>query len=59
MIQIKFRKTIVLTYREGCVLAVKGKWGTGKTTFVEMWAKYLELDNIHTLYFNAWENDFI
>ena len=52
-------KTIVLTYREGCVLAVNGKWGTGKTTFVEMWAKYLELDNIHTLYFNAWENDFI
>ena len=52
-------KAIVLTYNEGCVLAINGKWGTGKTTFVEMWAKYLRLDNFHTLYFNAWENDFI
>jgi KAP family P-loop domain protein len=52
-------KAIVLTYNEGCVLAINGKWGTGKTTFVEMWAKYLKLDNFHTLYFNAWENDFI
>ena len=52
-------KAIVLTYNEGCVLAINGKWGTGKTTFVEMWARYLRLDNFHTLYFNAWENDFI
>ena len=24
-----------------------------------MWKAYLELDKFHTLYFNAWENDFI
>ena len=52
-------KTIITTYEKGFVLAINGRWGTGKTTFVEMWKAYLELDNFHTLYFNAWENDFI
>lgn len=52
-------KTIITTYKKGFVLAIDGKWGTGKTTFVEMWKAYLELDNFQTLYFNAWENDFI
>jgi len=52
-------KTIVESYQEGCVLAINGKWGTGKTTFVQMWAQSLKEDNFHTLYFNAWENDFI
>ena len=52
-------KAIITTYKKGFVLAIDGKWGTGKTTFVEMWKAYLELDKFHTLYFNAWENDFI
>lgn len=25
----------------GCVLALEGQWGTGKTTFVRMWRQYL------------------
>lgn len=52
-------ETIVSTYKEGGVLALNGKWGTGKTTFVRMWQKYLKQKNITTLYFNAWESDFI
>lgn len=52
-------KAIITTYNKGFVLAINGKWGTGKTTFVEMWKAYLKLDHFHTLYFNAWENDFI
>ena len=52
-------KTIIITYQKGFVLAINGRWGTGKTTFVEMWKAYLELDGLRTLYFNAWENDFI
>lgn len=52
-------KAIITTYQKGFVLAINGKWGTGKTTFVEMWKAYLELDEFHTLYFNVWENDFI
>ena len=52
--------TIINNYDEGFVLAINNKWGTGKTTFVEMWRMYLELpeNNITTIYFNAWENDF-
>ena len=38
-------KAIITTYKKGFVLAIDGKWGTGKTTFVEMWKAYLELDN--------------
>lgn len=52
-------KTIITIYDKGFVLAINGRWGTGKTTFVEMWKAYIELDGFHTLYFNAWENDFI
>lgn len=51
-------KQIVSTYDEGCVLAVNGKWGTGKTTFVKMWKQLLDDDKFKTIYFNAWESDF-
>lgn len=52
--------SIVSTYADGFVLAINNEWGTGKTTFVEMWQKHLEnKDNeFQTIYFNAWENDF-
>ena len=52
-------REIVKSYSDGCVLAINGKWGTGKTTFVKMWQNYLEKCDIRTLYYNAWENDFI
>lgn len=29
-------KAIVLTYNEGCVLAINGKWGTGKTPLINL-----------------------
>lgn len=40
------------------VLAIDSAWGTGKTTFVEMWRHSLANDGFPTLYYNAWENDF-
>jgi len=49
---------IVETYAEGFVLALDGKWGTGKTTFVRMWESSLSNTEFKTIYFNAWENDF-
>lgn len=49
---------IVETYADGFVLAIDGKWGTGKTTFVRMWEAGLKKDKFKTIYFNAWENDF-
>lgn len=43
------------------VFGINSPWGTGKSTFIKMWQKKLELektDEIFTIYFNAWENDF-
>ncbi len=51
---------VVSTYGEtGTVIALDGDWGTGKTTFVRMWRRYLELKGFPALYFNAWECDFV
>ena len=51
---------VVSTYGEtGTVIALDGAWGTGKTTFVRMWRRYLERNGFAALYFNAWECDFV
>lgn len=53
-------KSIVESYsNSSCVLAINGEWGTGKTTFVKMWQKYMERMHYRTIYFNAWETDYI
>lgn len=49
---------IVSNYKDGFVLAVNNRWGTGKTTFIKMWEQYLKNEQFKTIYFNAWENDF-
>lgn len=41
-----------------CVLAVDAAWGEGKTTFIKMWAKYLDGEGFPVVEFNAWETDF-
>lgn len=41
------------------VISIDSEWGTGKTTFVKMWKQYLENMKYETLYFNAWESDFV
>lgn len=41
------------------VLAINSEWGTGKTTFLKMWNQYLKDKDYKTIFFNAWENDFI
>jgi len=52
-------QTLVDSYAEsGCVLAINGKWGTGKTTFMKMWQAYLCNSSYTTIYFNAWETDY-
>jgi predicted KAP-like P-loop ATPase len=50
---------IVGTFADGFVLAINNEWGTGKTTFAKMWMQSLSNDGFQTVYFNAWENDFI
>lgn len=46
------------------VISLDSDWGTGKTTFVTMWKNLLDNDTnysskFNTLYFNAWEHDYI
>ena len=40
------------------VLAVDAAWGTGKTTFLNIWAQYLHNQRFPVVKFNAWETDF-
>ena len=49
---------LIQTLEQPFVLSINGGWGTGKTTFVEMWHKYLHSQGHFCLFFNAWENDF-
>ena len=41
-----------------CVLAIDAAWGTGKTTFLKIWAQYLRNERFPVVEFNAWETDF-
>ncbi len=40
------------------VISLDGKWGEGKTTFVKMWQGLLTENEIHSIYINAFENDY-
>lgn len=53
---------IILAKEEPLVIALDSDWGTGKTTFIHMWKDLLDThykENFKTIYFNAWENDYI
>ncbi|RLW55475.1 MAG: hypothetical protein B6D76_03575 [gamma proteobacterium symbiont of Stewartia floridana] len=41
------------------VLALDAPWGEGKTTFVKMWRGMLHDKGVHSIYFDAFKNDFI
>lgn len=41
------------------VIGLDAAWGTGKTTFVKMWSRHLAKNGYKTVYFNAWETDFV
>ena len=36
-------------------VAVDGRWGTGKTTFMALWAAYLRREGVKVVEFNAWK----
>jgi hypothetical protein len=40
------------------VLGIDSAWGSGKTTFLQMWMQSMTNDGVECLYFNAWETDF-
>lgn len=41
------------------VIAFDGQWGAGKTTFLKMWAGELRKQGYPTIYFDAFENDYV
>lgn len=51
---------IVSSYANtGCVIALNGEWGTGKTTFLRMWKAHLLQQKYRVIYLNAWEIDYV
>lgn len=40
------------------VIAIDAPWGEGKTTFVKMWQGLLSEEEIFSIYFDAFENDY-
>lgn len=52
-------ESLVCKGKGGCVMSLDGAWGTGKTTFVKMWQQQLVNHGFNTVYFNAWEHDYM
>ena len=50
---------IVKHAEDGYTLSINADWGYGKTTFVKMWEAMLQSEEYKTIYFNAWESDFV
>lgn len=50
---------IVKNSEGGFTLSINADWGYGKTTFVKMWNIVLQKEGYKTIYFNAWESDFV
>ncbi len=49
---------LIKTIEQPFVLALDSPWGSGKTTFIKMFAQHLQLQGVPTLYFNSWEVDY-
>lgn len=56
--EIENLSTLVRNVNSPAVLAIDSRWGTGKTTFIKLWEKYLKAESLESLYFNAWATDF-
>jgi len=50
---------IVVTADDPLVIAVDSEWGTGKTTFLKMWAGELRERDVPVIYFDAFEHDYV
>ncbi len=49
---------LVASIEGPCVISVDSSWGTGKTTFLRLWAQLLRNQGFSVVEFNAWETDF-
>lgn len=50
--------SIIGSFEGPCVLSVDAPWGSGKTTFLKIWAQYLRNRDFPVVSFNAWETDY-
>lgn len=50
---------VLSAYSDGAVISINGNWGSGKTTFIKKWQKMLDNKGFSTIYFNAWESDYL
>ncbi len=51
--------SLVAAVDEPMVIAFDGQWGSGKTTFIKMWAGLLRQNGHPVIYFDAFANDYI
>ena len=49
---------IIRSVEGPCTLSIDASWGSGKTTFLHLWAQHLRTLNFTVIEFNAWETDF-
>ena len=57
--QVENLSRVVQNIEGGFTLTLNAPWGYGKTTFVKMWEASLQNEGYKTIYFNAWERDFV
>jgi hypothetical protein len=50
---------LVETVEDPLVIAFDGPWGSGKTTFLKMWAGELRKNGHPVIFFDAFENDYV
>ena len=50
------RRTNAVLSRSPQAIAIDGRWGTGKTTFMALWAAYLRREGVKVVHFNAWKS---
>ena len=48
-------RTHALLARSPQAIAIDGRWGTGKSTFLALWEAYLRREGVKVVRFNAWK----
>lgn len=54
----EFLASYLVEEKDGFVLNLNGKWGTGKTEFLKRMYSHLHAQNHPVIYIDAWESDF-